>query len=81
VVVWEGETLIEVPVTVPIPEIDKVAAPVTDQERLEELPVVMDAGEAVKEEITGNAAPDKVETNVADDCALVLPAGSQAASV
>jgi hypothetical protein len=49
-----GEIDLEEPVTVPIPLlIDKEAAPIALQERVEDWPEVMLEGEAVKEEMVG----------------------------
>ncbi len=53
-----GETTFEVsPVTTPtVLSIDTEEAPETDQERVAEEPVVMEAGETEKEDIVGVAA-------------------------
>ena len=63
-----GETVVEVPVTVPIPLIERVVAPDTDHDRVELAPELMVAGFAVKLEIFGTGATVTVV------CAVVLPA-------
>lgn len=52
-VVAEGVTVVEVPVTDPIPEIENEVAPVTDHESVTLEPEVMLVELAEKEEITG----------------------------
>ena len=63
-----GETVVEVPVTVPIPLMEREVAPDTDHERVELAPALMVAGLAVKLEIVGGT------TTVTVVCAVVLPA-------
>ena len=68
--------------TVPIPEIDRLVAELTDQDKVDEAPAVIDAGEAVKEEMTGTElGAAGVMTVTGADWALVFPAGSNAATV
>ena len=58
-VVCDGETCIEVPVTAPMPLIESEVALATDQESVALSPASkgeIDAGEAVKEEIVGTVA-------------------------
>jgi hypothetical protein len=57
VVVAVGLTEIELPVTVPIPEIDRVVAWLVVQLRVVELPLVIVAGEAEKELMVGGVEP------------------------
>jgi hypothetical protein len=58
-----GETLTEVPVTVPTPEIDNAVAPLLVQDRVEDPPLVIEVGLAVKEEMVG-AEPAGVTVTV-----------------
>ena len=63
VVVWVGETVMLVPVTVwPLTESD--VAPETDQERVDEPPEVIDAGDAEKEEMTGVVGVGVVDPSI-----------------
>jgi hypothetical protein len=48
-----GETLVDVPVTVPIPLIESEVAPETDQDNCDDWPLVIAAGAAVNDEIVG----------------------------
>ena len=50
-----GETVVDVPVTTPIPEIEIVVALVTFQDKITVFPTVMVEGDAVKELMTGSA--------------------------
>ena len=54
VVVADGETLVEVPVTVPIPLIERDAALETVHDSVDDWPGAIDEGEAVNDEITGS---------------------------
>jgi hypothetical protein len=59
-----------------------LVAPVTDQERVTDCPVVMEDGVATNEEIDGaDTGADCVVTDVADDWDEVLPAASYAETV
>jgi hypothetical protein len=53
VVVRAGETVVDAPVTVPIPLIESAVEPETDQERVEDCPAVITDGLAVNEEMVG----------------------------
>jgi hypothetical protein len=64
-----------------MPEMDRLVADVTLQESTAELPATMEAGEAVKEEITGRTAAAGVVTENAADSALLFCAGLMAATL
>ena len=51
--VFVGEMFLDVPVTVPIPEIEREVALETDQERVDDWPDWIVEGEAEKEEMVG----------------------------
>ena len=51
-----GETLTEFPMTTPIPEIDSVVAPLTDQESVEDPPEEIEEGLAENEAMTGTVS-------------------------
>ena len=78
VVVWVGVTTWEVPVTGPIPEIFKLMALVTDQARVDDPPEVMEAGVALKEEMTGGRMTWLLTVTLMIDEVAVLPAASRA---
>ena len=78
-----GETITEGPVTGPMPgEIEKLGKglPEADQDRVEELPLLMLGGAALKDEIRGIGGAKVVAFAVAD-CAETLPAPSKAATL
>ena len=65
-VVWLGFTEMELPDTVPTPEMLSVVAPVTDQESTVPCPAVIVEGDAENELMTGACAWTGVTVTVAD---------------
>jgi hypothetical protein len=84
VVVAVGCTTTDEPETLPTPWlIDSVGAgfPETFHDRVDDPPVPIDAGLALKEEITGAEVPACVVADAGELCADTLPAASNAATV
>ena len=71
VVVCAGETPSEVPVTVPMPAMEREVAPLTVQASVELAPAVIPAGLAVKEEMLGGCVLRTV-TEMAGDVAVLF---------